>query len=680
MPQERLFATARFDKELAWYRGDSVRYLAVEVTAAALQRKEEVRRPALNLALVIDASGSMSGGKLSAAKEAARLVLEQLTDGDTLSLVSFAEDVLVHAGAVTLNAVSRIEVRHALAAVTTRGNTDLGAGWLHGAKCVAESASFGATQSHVIVLSDGHANAGITNPDTLAKDAAALLKEGIPTSTVGIGDGYSTEQLIPLAEAGGGTFHDAQFPEEIAQVVLAELKALREMVAEDVTIAVSCPENVRMEQLGRFPGSVSGNAAMFSLGGLVSEAKRSLVLRIQCPPGQVDTVLEFEARVSFVPAGKSGRMVLQPVHATLTFAQGKTNTPQPRDQGVALIAATAWHSAIIRTVTVMNRDGAVAQAEAYFASELPQSEKYCAGLPGTDELVSGLNHLRRAVNRRWTERSRKEMELHGYQASTAKMDRRAQLRPGAMSAILEFDDDPTVRARPRPRRSAPATLPLTLENGHPIVRLKGVTALVDTGAPQSIGNGASLVLPGRTVQPAGSFIGLDIKEVSGWVGLPIDVLLGMDALGLFEFGLDLPAGHLTLAGPGEVKWQGKELPYQSLGGVPTIDVAVNGHTIRAFLDTGAKLSYVTPAFVAGVVPVRSERDFYPGFGVFETEVRELSLAIGGETVSMDFGVLPAAISGLLGATGVQAIIGAQLLHSFRVAFQPSAGRVIIDRL
>ncbi|MEO6042489.1 MAG: hypothetical protein ABIQ47_01045, partial [Tepidiformaceae bacterium] len=166
----------------------------------------------------------------------------------------------------------------------------------------------------------------------------------------------------------------------------------------------------------------------------------------------------------------------------------------------------------------------------------------------------------------------------------------------------------------------------------------------------------------------------------GWVGSPIDVLLGMDVLGRFEFGLDLRAGHLVIARPRTIRWRGARLPLEPLAGVPSVTAVINGKSVRAFVDTGARLSYGSSALATGVAPGRSERDFYPGIGVFDTEVRELPLEIAGQHLQLEFGTLPAALAGLLGATGVDAILGADILRTHRVAFQPGRRTLAIDQM
>jgi Ca-activated chloride channel family protein len=87
----------------------------------------------LNLAIVIDASGSMGGGKLEAAKQATALLVERLGPRDTLTVVSFASEVLTHAGPALLDAGGKRAALEAISGLQPRDSTDLCGGWQRGA-------------------------------------------------------------------------------------------------------------------------------------------------------------------------------------------------------------------------------------------------------------------------------------------------------------------------------------------------------------------------------------------------------------------------------------------------------------------------------------------------------------------------------------------------------------------
>ena len=70
-------ATVRFDHELLAVESEHVVYGLLELTAPQAPHSSE--RPALNLAVVIDRSGSMSGPKLDHARQSAQFLVDHLS-------------------------------------------------------------------------------------------------------------------------------------------------------------------------------------------------------------------------------------------------------------------------------------------------------------------------------------------------------------------------------------------------------------------------------------------------------------------------------------------------------------------------------------------------------------------------------------------------------------------------
>ena len=368
----------------------------------------------------------MAGEKLESAKAAALGVAERLRDSDRLSIVSFASDVVVHAKALKLSGEARASIRAAIGALDTRGQTNLAEGWFTGAECVAKAIEGGAV-NRVILLSDGAANAGITDPEQLALHATELAKGGVTTSCVGIGDGYETPVLQAVAEHGGGRLHDAEQGVEIVDALMGELGEIGDLAAKNVSVTLHVPATAKAAFVGSAPVTVgAGSLSVFS-GALLQGRPRSFVFRVTLPADKVEETLLFgvTARGAGVAGGNLESL---PVEVAFTFVEGVRNNRQPRDEAASMAVARAWHAEIIRAAARMNRAGDRRQARHFVERELQFFERYCSGLPEARDLLKEIAVLRQNVERDWNERTRKEMEIASYLSQSNRADYRGSKR------------------------------------------------------------------------------------------------------------------------------------------------------------------------------------------------------------------------------------------------------------
>jgi Ca-activated chloride channel family protein len=420
---ERLNLSVAADRSLVWVEGDSVRYIVA--TVEARQPKDGASRPAapLNLALVIDVSGSMAGEKLMRAKAAALGVVDRLREMDRLSIVSFASETVVHVEAMRLAEDARSGIRAAIESLETRGNTHLSEGWLTSAECVAKAIE-GAGVNRIVLLSDGQANAGIVDPEQLAFHASELAKRSVTTSCVGIGDDYDSIVLQAIAEHGGGRLHDAELASDIVAALMGELGEIGNLAAQDVSIALHVPATAKAVFVGSAPTQVATGALSVSLGGFVGNRPRDCVFRVTLPEGKINETLLFGVTArGTAPDGTA--LEARPREVAFTLVEGARNNRQPRDEKTSMAVATAWHADIVRTSARMNRAGERRQARRYLERELRHFERYCGGMPEALPLLKEIAALKQNSDRSWDERTRKEMEFAAYAVQSNRADYRA---------------------------------------------------------------------------------------------------------------------------------------------------------------------------------------------------------------------------------------------------------------
>ncbi|MCG8653135.1 MAG: VWA domain-containing protein, partial [Pirellulales bacterium] len=165
-------------------------YVRIALTGFDLPAAED--RPPVNVAIVIDTSGSMGGQKIIQARKAATAAVNRLQDSDIVSVILYNSSAKVLVPAT--KATDRAEIIRKIDSVKAGGSTALFAGVSKGA---AEVRKFLGDDSvnRVILLSDGKANVGPKSPRELERLGASLVKEGISVSTLGLGLGYNEDLM-----------------------------------------------------------------------------------------------------------------------------------------------------------------------------------------------------------------------------------------------------------------------------------------------------------------------------------------------------------------------------------------------------------------------------------------------------------------------------------------------------
>jgi Ca-activated chloride channel homolog len=273
-------ASVRFDHELLAVEHDHDASCMLELTAPPAPTTTD-RRP-LALVLVIDRSGSMRGDKLDVTRRSASFLVERLAVSDRLGIVSFDDEVRLEAPLLEVGP-NRAALLGAIAAITPGGQTNLSGGWLKGVELLAPlDDSF---TRRALLLTDGMANVGIVEDLQLAKMARASAGDGIGTSTIGFGAGFSEDLLTSMAEAGNGGAYFAEGPDSAPTIFAAEFEDLLSLVAQNVSVEIrpGWGDVDLLSILNDFPQVPVEGGVQLQLGDAYGDEHRRIVFQLRVP-------------------------------------------------------------------------------------------------------------------------------------------------------------------------------------------------------------------------------------------------------------------------------------------------------------------------------------------------------------------------------------------------------------
>ena len=234
--------------------------------------------PPVNVAIVIDTSGSMQGRKIAQARQAATAAIDRLRPSDIVSVVLYDSNVRVLVPAT--RAVDGEEIKFKIRSIRAGGSTALFAGVSKGA---AEVRKFLDPKSinRVILLSDGQANIGPSGPREIERLGTSLVKEGISVTTLGLGLGYNEDLMAGLASAASGNHLFVEAAQDLVTVFNQEFSELMNVVAGDFKIEVKTADGVRPVRVLGTKADISGNSVIIPLTQLYASQERYFVLEVE---------------------------------------------------------------------------------------------------------------------------------------------------------------------------------------------------------------------------------------------------------------------------------------------------------------------------------------------------------------------------------------------------------------
>lgn len=207
-------------------------------------KREAPRRPPLNVALVLDRSGSMAEeNKLEFVKQAAKQFVEGLNRQDTLALVVYDDTVLVLAPAAPVT--QKPHLKHLIDNLTPGGGTNIYEGLRRGYQEVSKHFHREAVNV-VLLMSDGQVTVGTQAPTAFRNLARQHFDHDITTTAIGVGLDYNEELMLSLAQAGHGNYHFIKDGSSIDRILKQELQELTHIIAKALKVRIVLDKDVEL--------------------------------------------------------------------------------------------------------------------------------------------------------------------------------------------------------------------------------------------------------------------------------------------------------------------------------------------------------------------------------------------------------------------------------------------------
>ncbi|HJZ12348.1 MAG TPA: VWA domain-containing protein [Acidobacteriota bacterium] len=265
--------------------GDGNVFLDLRVTG---KNQADVKRKPLNLVLVIDRSGSMgSENKLEEVKNAATAIVNQMDVRDRLGIVIYDDAIQ------TLIPSSPVEnkerVRELIYSLTPGGSTNLFGGLLEGGREIRKHFRPDCV-NRIILLSDGLANVGVTDPEQIAAEARRLRANSVSISAMGVGIDYNESLMANIADHSGGNYYFISKEVNMAEIFRREWNLMQNMVATDAKATMHLGNGVEVVDVAGFKWSRQGRALTIQIPDIYSGETKRVLVELRAAANAVKTI------------------------------------------------------------------------------------------------------------------------------------------------------------------------------------------------------------------------------------------------------------------------------------------------------------------------------------------------------------------------------------------------------
>ena len=368
-------------------------------------------RAAVNIAIVLDQSGSMSGRKIEEAKRAAIMAIDQLRDDDIVSVVTYQSTVDVLVPATKL--YDREAIRRAIRGIRAGGKTALFGGVSKGARELEKFLDRNRVNT-LLLLSDGLANVGPSSPGELAQFGESLGRQGISVTTIGLGLQYNEDLMTRLAMASDGNHFFVEDEGDLEAAFATEFGDVLSTVAQGVTIHIHCPQGVRPIRMVGRQARISGQNVHASLNQLFRDQTRYLLLEVEVPAASAGKV----RRVADVTVGyhdlMAGSQATLQGGASVTFSNSAATVEQRRNRDVMVAVASQIGVERNEAATALRDEGKIEESREAFRANSAYLKKEAEKFDDAHLILDAVSNYEASENldeKGWVRERKQQQEL-----------------------------------------------------------------------------------------------------------------------------------------------------------------------------------------------------------------------------------------------------------------------------
>lgn len=347
MPGEVILTTQMGRDRMTLTGGSQVAYVLVEARTA--DNAPQVRMP-LNFAFVLDHSGSMKGDKLRGVKDAVKLVVDQMSPSDIVSVVIFDDNAQIIVPAQP--ATDKTAIKHAVDAIRDGGGTAMSLGMSVGLNELRKYTSPG-TVNRMILLTDGMTYGDAPRCRRMADDAGSM---GIGIHPLGIGADWDEDLLDNIGQRSSG------MPSEFIRTPADALGIFEQQLQSAAAVAVRNAQMILRLSSGVAPKkavkvlpliadqgqeALSDRQVTVNLGDLERGTPQAVLVELLVEPRPAGVFRIAQAELSYEVPGAGTQTEKVRSDAVVTF----TNEKVPPEEGNAMVLNYAEKASAHRLVT-----------------------------------------------------------------------------------------------------------------------------------------------------------------------------------------------------------------------------------------------------------------------------------------------------------------------------------------